>query len=83
MLEMILKSIKELYETEQVSVQVEKLLKVMDQIPLSTIDLMKLLQLKHRPSFRDNYLLPAIKAGLIEMIFPDKPNSSKQKYRKL
>jgi hypothetical protein len=38
--------------------------------------------LSHRPTFRDNYLLPALKDGLIEMTIPDKPNSSKQKYQK-
>ena len=30
---------------------------------------------------RDNYLLPALKLGYIEMTIPEKPNSSKQKYR--
>ncbi|MDP3387580.1 MAG: hypothetical protein Q8S24_10115 [Eubacteriales bacterium] len=49
----------------------------------STKELMELLGLKHRPTFRDNYLLPALKLGLIEMTIPDKPNSSKQKYKKV
>ena len=49
----------------------------------STKELMELLGLKHRPTFRDNYLLPALELGLIEMTVPDKPNSSKQKYKKL
>lgn len=48
----------------------------------STRELMELLELKHRPSFRDNYLLPALKLGYIEMTIPNKPNSSKQKYKK-
>lgn len=39
------------------------------------------LDLKHRESFRDNYLLPAIEQGFIEMTIPDKPNSPNQKYR--
>ena len=68
---------------EQVTEQVEKLLEVMDDKEYSTKEMMKLLGLKHRPSFRDNYLLPALKLGYIEMTIPDKPNSSKQKYRKL
>src|SRR5690554_6285350 len=39
------------------------------------------LGLKHRPTFRANYLYPALEADLIEMTIPDKPNSSQQKYR--
>lgn len=49
----------------------------------STQELMQLLGLKHRPTFRDNYLLPALKMGYIEMTIPEKPNSSRQKYRKI
>ncbi|MDR3279279.1 MAG: hypothetical protein LBT23_02095 [Synergistaceae bacterium] len=39
------------------------------------------LDLKHRPTFRGNYLVPALELGLIEMTVPDKPNSNRQKYR--
>ena len=39
------------------------------------------LGLKHRPTFRANYLYPALEADLIEMTIPDKPSSSLQKYR--
>ena len=39
------------------------------------------LGLKHEDHFREYYLIPALKAGLIEMTNPDKPKSSKQKYR--
>jgi hypothetical protein len=42
---------------------------------------MKKLGLTHRPTFRKNYLQPAMDAGLIERTLPDKPNSSLQKYR--
>jgi len=67
---------------EQVTEQVKKLLNAMDYQEYSTKEMMALLQLKHRPSFRDNYLLPAVRQGYIEMTIPEKPNSSKQKYRK-
>ena len=37
--------------------------------------------LKHEDHFRDAYLLPALTAGVIEMTIPDRPRSSKQRYR--
>jgi len=37
--------------------------------------------LSHRPTFRQNYLHPALAAGLIERTLPDAPNSRLQKYR--
>lgn len=73
----------EIEDTEQVTEQVKKLLEVMTDKEYSTKDLMGLLGLKHRPSFRENYLLPALRLGYVEMTIPDKPNSSKQKYKKV
>ena len=42
---------------------------------------MFLLGLKHRKTFRTNYLQPLLDAGWLEMTIPDKPRSSRQKYR--
>lgn len=67
----------------QVTEQVERLLGVFNNEELSAKELMDRVGLKHRPTFRDNYLLPALAHGLIEMTIPDKPNSSKQRYRKI
>jgi ATP-dependent DNA helicase RecG len=39
------------------------------------------LRLKDDDHFRTAYLLPALAEGLIEMTVPDKPRSSRQKYR--
>jgi len=39
------------------------------------------LGLKDRKHFGDAYLQPALEAGLLEMTIPDKPQSSKQRYR--
>ena len=39
------------------------------------------LNLKDRKSFRLHYLESGIKAGLVEMTIPEKPNSRLQKYR--
>jgi ATP-dependent DNA helicase RecG len=37
--------------------------------------------LKHRPTFRANYLRPALEQGLITMTIPGKPSSRLQQYR--
>lgn len=44
-------------------------------------ELREALGIKHRPTFRNNYLHPALEAGLIEYTMPDKPQSRMQKYR--
>lgn len=69
--------------TEHDTEQVKRLLNAIGNNAFSTKELMELLGLKHRQTFRDNYLLPAMEKGLIEMTIPDKPNSSKQKYKKI
>lgn len=65
----------------QSTAPVERLLFVLQQGELSSGELRSALKIKHRPTFRMNYLHPALDAGLIERTIPDKPNSSKQKYR--
>lgn len=44
-------------------------------------ELQNALGLKHEDHFREAYLVPALNAGLVEMTIPDKPRSSKQRYR--
>lgn len=83
-LESIKKALVESAETDQVgdqvSDQVEKLLAVFQKSPLSAKEIMNALSLSHRPTFRKNYLHPALDMGLIEMTRPEKPSSSLQKY---
>lgn len=55
---------------EQVTEQVERLFEVIGDKECSTKELMELLGLKLRPTFRDNYLLPALELGYIEMTMP-------------
>ena len=43
--------------------------------------LQEALGLKHEDHFRKAYLIPTLRSGLIEMTIPDKPRSSKQRYR--
>jgi Fic family protein len=47
-----------------------------------TYEMMERLDLSHRPTFRKNYLNPALAQGVIEMTIPDKPNSRNQRYRR-
>ena len=48
---------------------------------MARLDIQEALGLKHEDHFRKSYLLPALQAGLSEMTIPDKPCSSKQRYR--
>ncbi|WDG79098.1 Fic family protein [Pseudomonas chlororaphis] len=69
-------------QSDQVSDQVIRLLQVLNGgLALKAGELMQYLQLTHRPTFRNNYLNPALAAGLIEMTDPDSPRSPVQKYR--
>ncbi|MBM3880399.1 MAG: transcriptional regulator [Planctomycetes bacterium] len=65
----------------QSSDPVERLLRVLFQGEQSSSGLRKALRVKHRPTFRKNYLHPAMRAGFVELTIPDKPNSRRQKYR--
>ena len=68
--------------SDQVSDQVKRLLWVLKQQPaLKTGKLMQQLGLVHRPTFRRNYLIPALSAGLVEMTDVASPRSPVQKYR--
>ncbi len=66
--------------TEQVTEQVKRLIVIMDQ-PYSRNELMDKLGLSHREYFRKEYLQKALELDLITLTIPDKPKSSKQKYR--
>jgi len=66
--------------TGEVTGEVQRLVKVIKG-ELSRTEIQQALNLKHEDHFREAYLGPAIKAGLVEMTIPDKLRSSKQKYR--
>lgn len=68
-------------DTDQDKTPVERLLTIMGNETLPAQEMMKRLGLSHRPTFRENYLHPALEQGLIEMTVPEKPNSRNQKYR--
>lgn len=64
---------------EQDTQQVNELLKVFKGVH-SRSELQEMLSLSDRENFRKNYLQPAIAAGLVALIIPDKPTSRNQKY---
>ncbi|EPD28737.1 Fic family protein [Actinotignum schaalii] len=62
--------------------KIQQLLSVLSDKTLSAAEIMDLLGLSHRGSFREGYLMPALRLGLIERTIPDKPTSRNQRYRK-
>ncbi len=66
--------------TTEVTTEVARLINVISG-EKNRQELKNLLNLKNDEYFRKAYLVPAIDSGLIEMTIPDKPTSSKQKYR--
>lgn len=68
--------------TDQDKNQIDRIISVIGEDTLSAAEIMARLGLSHRPTFRKNYLNPALEQNLIERTIPDKPNSRNQKYRK-
>lgn len=88
MLDVILKAITDIVNDSaehynHLSVQIKKLMQVLETYPQSAQELMDKLKLKSREGFRKNYLNPAIAAGLVGMTIPDKPTSKSQMYFKI
>lgn len=81
----ILEALREANTTDQVAEpvtdQVAALLRALGSATLSAMECMSHLGLSHRPTFRANYLRPAMASGLVEATVPGKPNSRLQKYR--
>lgn len=65
---------------EEVTGEIRKLLAVVNG-EMKRKDLQSALGLRHEDHFRQAYLVPALKSGLIEMTIPDKPRSGNQRYR--
>ncbi|MBN1833482.1 MAG: Fic family protein [Deltaproteobacteria bacterium] len=66
---------------DQVNDQVAALIRAVGNGELGSNDLMQALGLSHRPTFRENYLNPAMNAEWIERTQPDSPRSPTQRYR--
>ncbi len=78
-------TLKQIAGTDQVgdhvTDQVKSFLRALSVGDMTLSEAMKKLSLAHRPSFRSNYVHPALKMGLVEMTQPDAPRSPTQRYR--
>mgnify|MGYP003594482646 FL=1 len=56
------------------------LIKVLGKQQLSIKEMLTAINLKNRENFMDKYLSPAIKEGVVVMLYPNKPKHPRQKY---
>lgn len=63
--------------------QITALMAVIESYPMTLTELMQKVGLRSRDTFRKNYIIPALEAGLIGMTEPDKPRSRNQRYFKI
>ena len=66
--------------TVQVNEQVRSVLIALSNEQLSLKKLMEKVGLKHRPTFIENYINPALNIGVLKVLYPNKPNHPRQKY---
>lgn len=65
------------------ALQAEKFIKIIKSIAnksCSVKQIMEAMELSGRDNFLKNYLNPAINAGIVTLLYPDKPNHPRQKY---
>ena len=85
MLEIIYDTLREttvVGDAPQPDAYVRRLLDALGSDELSLKEIMDRMGLSHRPTFRKNYLNPALEKGLVVMTMPDKPRSRNQRYKK-
>ena len=66
-----------------VTPQVESLLIVLKKDELTRQEIMQRLNINDLKYFKKDFLQPALRDGLIEFVYPDKPNHPRQKYRRV
>lgn len=66
--------------TEQVQDNTIRLVMSIGLEKLSIKNIMSKVELKHRPTFMENYLNPAIENGFVRLLYPDSPRHPRQKY---
>ena len=56
------------------------LIEAIEREKLSIKEILGKMGLKHRPTFMDNYLNPAIENGFVRLLYPESPRHPRQKY---
>jgi len=87
MLNAISESVRQITEDarshlDHINTRVRELMAVMEFYPLSSMELTDRLGSVSRNAFRNNYLRPAIEAGLVSLTEPDRPTGGNQRYFK-
>ena len=59
---------------------VVKVIKIIGKQELSVKEMLEKIGMKHRPTFLENYLNPAITNGYITLLFPNSLKHPRQKY---
>lgn len=65
---------------EQLTEQEKILVLIISDEQFTLKELMQKIGLKHRPTFLENYINPAIKNGFVRTLYPETPNHPRQKY---
>ena len=65
---------------DEPSPNVAALVWVIDSRQVKVSDMMEALGMKHRHTFRVNYLHPAIEGGFVTMLYPNSPRHPRQRY---
>jgi len=62
------------------NVNIKKIVEVIGSQELKVVDIMTMLGLKHRPTFLENYLNPAIEEQYVCLLYPNSPRHPRQRY---
>ena len=65
---------------DEPSPTVAALVRVIDSKQIKVSDMMEALGMKHRHTFRVNYLDPAIEGGFVAMLYPNSPRHPRPRY---
>ncbi|MDH8701729.1 fido (protein-threonine AMPylation protein) [Dysgonomonadaceae bacterium PH5-43] len=66
--------------TEQLSEKEKSVIAAIAHEQISLKELMDIIGIKHRPTFLENYINPALERGLIRTLYTQTPNHPRQKY---